>query len=201
LGALFIAFDPFFIAHSRVAHGDAPVTVFMGLSVLAFFVYLQATSVHKAGNVPASEEMRQAERPRRWLLLSAVMGGLAALTKAPGQSVAAFVVLIGAGDWLIEMWRRGRPDWQRARRWLVDLALWGRGGLVFVVLWPAMWVDPAGTLTRMVSETSGKVEEGHLVFFMGQSALNPGPWFYPYVIPFRLTPVTLMGPWRAWWSF
>ena len=36
LGALFIAFDPFYLAHSRVAHGDAPVAVFMGLSALAF---------------------------------------------------------------------------------------------------------------------------------------------------------------------
>jgi len=194
LGALFIAFDPFFLAHSRVAHGDAPVTVFMGLSALAFFIYLQAMSVHNAGDVIAGEEMRQVEGSRRWLFLSAVMGGLAALTKAPGQFMAPFVVLIGAGDWLIKTRRRGRPDRQQARRWLVDLALWGGVAvLVFVALWPAMWVDPAGTLTRMVSETFGKVEEGHLVFFMGQPAINPGPWFYPYVIPFRLTPVTLIG--------
>jgi hypothetical protein len=45
----------------------------------------------------------------------------------------------------------------------------------------------------MIGETFGKVEEGHLVFFMGQSTLDPGPWFYPYVIPFRLTPITLVG--------
>jgi 4-amino-4-deoxy-L-arabinose transferase-like glycosyltransferase len=194
LGALFIAFDPFFIAHSRVAHGDAPVTVFMGLSALAFFVYLQTMSVHNAGDVIAGGEMQEAEGSRRWLLLSAVMGGLAALTKAPGPFMAPFVVLIGAGDWLINTWRLGRPDWQRARRWLADLALWGGVAvLVFVALWPAMWVDPAGTLTRMISETFGKVEEGHLVFFMGQPALNPGPGFYPYVVPFRLTPVTLIA--------
>ena len=28
-GALFMAFDPFYLAHSRVVHGDAPVAVFM----------------------------------------------------------------------------------------------------------------------------------------------------------------------------
>ena len=39
LGALFIAFDPFYLAHSRVAHGDAPVAVFMSLSALTFFIY------------------------------------------------------------------------------------------------------------------------------------------------------------------
>jgi hypothetical protein len=45
----------------------------------------------------------------------------------------------------------------------------------------------------MLDETFGKVEEGHLVFFMGRPTLNPGPWFYPYVISFRLTPITLIG--------
>jgi len=37
LGALFVAFDPFYLAHSRVVHGDAPVTVFMLISTLAIY--------------------------------------------------------------------------------------------------------------------------------------------------------------------
>jgi 4-amino-4-deoxy-L-arabinose transferase-like glycosyltransferase len=177
LGALFIAFDPFFLAHSRVAHGDASVAAFMGLSALALFVYLQA-----------------GENRRRWLVLSAVLGGLAALTKAPGQLMAPFVILVGVGDWLLKSWRAGRPDWRLAGHWLVDLTVWGGvAAFLFVALWPAMWVDPAGVIARMVRETFGKVEEGHLVFFMGQPALDPGPWFYPYVTFLRLTPVTLIG--------
>jgi 4-amino-4-deoxy-L-arabinose transferase-like glycosyltransferase len=203
LGALFIAFDPFFLAHSRVAHGDAPVTVFMGLSALAFFVYLQTTSLR----VPGAEK-RQSEGGRPWLILSAVMGALAALTKAPGQFMPLFVITVGVGDWLITSsfsfpredpqagkGRRIPPlDWQLARRRLTDLALWGAvAALLFVALWPAMWVDPVGTIVRMLNETFGKVEEGHLVFFMGQPTLNPGPWFYPYVISLRLTPIVLIG--------
>ncbi|MEM7346315.1 MAG: hypothetical protein AAF485_18905, partial [Chloroflexota bacterium] len=39
----------------------------------------------------------------------------------------------------------------------------------------------------------GKVNEGHLVYFFGEPTLNPGPWFYSYVIPFRLTPITFIG--------
>jgi hypothetical protein len=203
LGALFIAFDPFFLAHSRVAHGDAPVTVFMGLSALAFLVYLQATSLRVSGS-----EKRQAEGGRQWLILSALMGALAALTKAPGQFMLLFVITAGVGDWLITSrlsfprgdpqagnGRRIRPlDWRLARRRLADLVLWGIvAALLFVALWPAMWVDPVGTLVRMLNETFGKVEEGHLVFFMGQPTLNPGPWFYPYVISLRLTPIVLIG--------
>jgi 4-amino-4-deoxy-L-arabinose transferase-like glycosyltransferase len=176
LGALFIAFDPFFLAHSRVMHGDAPVTVFMGLSALALFIYVRAASPGGA---------------RRWLLVSAVLGALSALTKAPGQFMALFVVLLLAGDWLLMSRRDGHLDrglaWQR----LKDVALWGVvAGVVFVALWPAMWTDPLGSLTRMLDETFTKVEEGHLIFFMGQPVLRPDVWFYPYVIPFRLTPVT-----------
>lgn len=202
LGALFIAFDPFFLAHSRVAHGDAPVTVFMGLSTLAFLLYLQVTSLHAAGEVPGAEK-RQAEGSRRWLVLSAVMAALAALTKAPGPFMVLFVITVGVGGWLIaSRFSLPRGDLQAGRGWrihplywrLTDLALWGGvAALLFVALWPAMWIDPVGTIVRMLNETFGKVEEGHLVFFMGQPTLNPGPWFYPYVISLRLTPITMIG--------
>jgi hypothetical protein len=213
-GALFIAFDPFYLAHSRVAHGDAPVAVFMGLSAMALFVYLHTASRYQARVVPGEKSVRGGG-DRRWLILSAVMGALAALTKAPGQFMALFVVLVGAGDWLLacrvpvlegdlppkgtyawvgKRWGLLRPNWRLARRWLVDLVLWGGvAAFLFFALWPAMWVDPAGTLGRMLGETFGKVEEGHLVFFMGQPTLDPGTWFYPYVIPSRLTPVTLVA--------
>ena len=192
LGALFITFDPFYLAHSRVAHGDAPVTVFMGLSALAFFVYAREASLHRSHGVTESGG-RWASR-KWWLILSAVMGALAALTKAPGQFMALFVVLVAVGDWLVVGWQMGRLDWRLAGRWVVDLVLWGGvAALLFVALWPVMWVDPAGTLLRMLAETFGKVEEGHLVFFMGQPTLDPGPWFYPYVIAFRMTPITLIG--------
>ena len=193
LGALFIAFDPFYLAHSRVAHGDAPVMVFMGLSALAFLVYVQEASLRRSHGVTESGR-RWASREWWWLILSAVMGALAALTKAPGQFAALFVILVAVGDWLLVSWRMGRLDWRLAGRWVVDLALWGGvAALLFVALWPVMWVDPVGTLMRMLNETFGKVEEGHLVFFMGQPTLDPGPWFYPYVIAFRMTPITLIG--------
>lgn len=173
--ALLVALDPFFLAHSRVAHGDMPVSVFMVLSALAFFLYLRAGG-------------------RKHLVVSGLMGGLAALTKAPGQFMAPFVILLAAGHWLWTSLRARRPVLPLARRWLVDLAIWGAAALaLFVLLWPAMWVEPLGTVQRMVTETLGKATEGHLVYFMGQPTLDPGPWFYPYVIPFRLTPLAGLG--------
>ncbi|RME43561.1 MAG: phospholipid carrier-dependent glycosyltransferase, partial [Caldilineae bacterium] len=173
--ALVIAFDPFFLAHSRVVHADAPVAVFMTLSALAWFLYLR-------------------DGGRRMLVFSAVMGSLAALTKAPGQFMAPFVVVTALGDWALAGWRARRPDWRHFRRRLLDVTLWGAAALViFVAVWPAMWSDPVGTVTRMLSETLGKADEGHLVYFMGRPTTDPGLWFYLYVIPFRMTPLTSLG--------
>jgi hypothetical protein len=78
--------------------------------------------------------------------------------------------------------------------WFIIIAAWGLISLAtFIMLWPAMWVDPLGTFGQMWDETFSKVNEGHLVYFFGQPTLDPGPWFYLYVIPFRLTPITLLG--------
>ncbi|NJN99745.1 MAG: hypothetical protein HC875_39415 [Anaerolineales bacterium] len=162
----------------------------MVLSALTFFVYTARlrTSPEQRQN-PISSFILHAQRSS-FLIASAVFGGLAALTKAPGPFMAIFVVgmsLLYAGlEW------RGKSTFNV--HWLVVILTWGLVSLVtFVLLWPAMWVDPLGTVQRMLSETVGKVEEGHLVYFFGQPTLDPGLWFYPYVIPFRLTPITLIG--------
>jgi hypothetical protein len=128
------------------------------------------------------------------LIFSAVMGSLAALTKAPGHFMAPFVVLMAVLDWAVVVKKRGRFDWPLAKRRLIDVVLWGAVALaVFFILWPSMWVDPIGTFRQMLDETLGKAGQGHLVFFMGQPTLDPGLWFYLYVIPFRLTPLTSLG--------
>jgi hypothetical protein len=173
--ALLVALDPFFLAHSRVAHGDMPVSVFMALSTLSLLLYVRAGG-------------------RKLLVISGLLGGLAALTKAPGQFMAPLVVVVAAGHWLAASFRASRLDWALARRWLLDLLVWSGPALaLFVLLWPAMWVDPAGTVRRMLVETLGKSGEGHLVFFRGQPTLDPGLGFYLYVIPFRMTPLTSLG--------
>lgn len=173
--AFLIAFDPFFLAHSRVAHGDAPVSVFLLLAILAFCLYLRDGGL-------------------KMFVFSAVMGSLAAVTKAPGQLIAPFVIVLAVIDWLWGSKKSGRFDWELGKRRLLGVSLWG--GIAFIVmvaLWPSMWVDPMGTLRQMLDETFSKVNQGHLVFFRGRPTLDPGPWFYPYVIPFRLTPLTSLG--------
>ncbi len=185
LGALFLALDPFYLAHSRVNHGDAPVAVFMAVSALALFVALR----------PQGDALRPAALKNPCLWLSAMAGGLAALTKAPGQFMAVWVIGISLLYAVLD-WRAAGKNyaWRIARYWLTLVLVWGLISLAtFIVLWPSMWVDPVGTMWQMLDETFFKVEAGHLVYFMGQPMLDPGFWFYPVVVAFRLTPVTLLG--------
>ncbi len=212
LGALLLAFDPFYLAHSRVAHGDAPVAVFMALSALALFVFLKpGAGVRGRGSGAGGQGPGAREwGPWAYLVLSAVCGGLAALTKAPGQFMALFVVGLAVLYAVQELVLFSSPplggteggqnpgdQLSRLRAifpWLAVVATWGLVSLVtFGLLWPAMWIAPLATLGRMLAETFTKVDAGHLVYFFGRPTLDPGPWFYPVVIPFRLTPITLIG--------
>ena len=210
LGALFMAFDPFYLAHSRVAHGDAPVAVFMSISALTFYIYarhhLQLVAAAPTDSLPSPHPLspfiiHHSSFTSLYLIASAVLGGLAALTKAPGQFMALFVIGASIIFALLELNQSRHhvpPTTSYVPRillhWLTVIIAWGMISLVvFILLWPSMWVDPLGTLRQMLDETFGKVNEGHLVYFLGQPTLNPGPWFYPYVIPFRLTPIILIG--------
>jgi hypothetical protein len=225
LGALFLAFDPFYLAHSRVAHGDAPLAVFMSLSALTFLIYAARFSGSEGQWADTSQTLLSSilyPPASFYLIASAFLGGLAALTKAPGPFMALFIIGMSVIYVGMELHRGSGVGGQgsgshtintscstlhasrftlhalRLRpvilHWLGIVIVWGFISLaVFILLWPAMWVDPIGTVEKMTTETAGKVDEGHLVYFLGQPTLDPGPWFYLYVIPFRLTPVVLIG--------
>ncbi|MBE7554735.1 MAG: glycosyltransferase family 39 protein [Anaerolineales bacterium] len=179
VAALLLAFDPFFIAHSRILNGDAVVAILMFLSLLAFlFYWLRVSPSHKF-------------HPS--LLFSSVLAGLALLTKLPAPLIGLFIACLGPVVLAFDWPRRG---WAAVRQWVGVLAVWGVVALaVFVLLWPALWVAPAATLRQMYLDSFevGGVGEGHDAFFLGQTLDDPGPWFYPYALAFRLTPVVLLG--------
>lgn len=176
MGTMFIAFDPFFLAESRVLRFEALVAGFMTLSVLAALVYVK-------------------ERRGYALGLSAVLAGLAALTKVSAillMPVIGLIFLTLLPDWSLDSVPRA------LRRVGVALIVWTLlTALTFWVVWPAMWVSPANTL-RTVSnfayEASEEGLEGRGVFFWGHIyPSDPGPWFYPVNFLFRITPVVLLG--------
>ena len=72
-----------------------------------------------------------------------------------------------------------------------------------MLLWPALRVDPVGTLLKMAQFTERVGGGEHDNFFAGAVTDDPGPLFYPLALLLRLAPVTLVGVvlvavlWRA----
>jgi hypothetical protein len=178
LSALLIAWEPFYLAHSRVIHHDALSATFMVLSLLSFMVYLRGP------------------RPFLHLALSGLMAGLAFLSKSPSLFLVPFTVLLC----LEAYWARRKSLWPLDWRHVAELgrnwAIWGlMAALVFVLLWPTMWVQPLRTIQGVIHKAlhyAGS-PHGRGIFFLGKVRPNPGPFFYPLAILFRLTPLTLVG--------
>lgn len=179
-GFLLIAFDPFSIALSRLLHLDALLSALMLLSLLSFMNYLY--------------------RGRHFydLVIAAVAAGLAWLTKSPSLFLLPFfglLILIEIGrTW----WTHHRLSLQGVWHHSWPLLAWiGIATVVFILLWPAMWVDPIGSVQKIFQEASNYAAEGHqaATFFNGEIfEAGISDWrFYPTNYLWRTTPVILLG--------
>jgi hypothetical protein len=167
-----LAFEPFLVAHGQVVHLDAPVSGFMAVALLAASVRWLSS-----GNIGL-------------LVLSAVAGGLAFVTKSPSSFLVLAVPTIAAVG--IRPWRGLAP----ARAWLLGLLAWAViAGVTAFAVWPALATQPIDTMSRMIrfALAEGGQPHGPGNFFMGQPVSVPGPLFYPVTLLYRLTPVTLLG--------
>ncbi|HNS50268.1 MAG TPA: glycosyltransferase family 39 protein [Anaerolineae bacterium] len=198
LGAVLLAFDPYFLAHSRAAALDATLAGLMLLAFLALLAY--------------------ARRPSpRALVLAGVLAGAAVSAKLP----ALYLVLVAAVVLLIAAWKNrlpaaagngpGAPEMREDRgrvpvpwalmlrrvalRLVRDGLLWGGAALAtFFVLWPALWAAPLQTVEKLVAtvaEYNARPDSAN--FFLGQTVGDPGPAFYPVVLAFALTALTSAG--------
>jgi 4-amino-4-deoxy-L-arabinose transferase-like glycosyltransferase len=173
VAVILMALDPYFVATSSALHLDALLTVFMMLSALMLLVYLR-------------------DDTWRFLVASAICGGLAFLTKAPSlfllpfSALALFVAFVGRKQFNLGTF---------ALRWLLPLLLWiGIAAAVYVLLYPAMWAVPDKALGRTISQTAHDAQTPHFnpVYFLGESHIDdPGPWFYVYTVAFKSSGVSL----------
>jgi hypothetical protein len=181
VAGLLWAGSPFLVAHSRLLHLDGLLTSFMTLSILLLLL-LRLPAAHRA---PA----------RSWLIVSGsgLCGGLAFLTKAP-----SLVLLPAAGLLLLlhsppagfgRLWQRGGGAAVRSAAWLIG------GGVVVWAGWPAMWVAPHEAIASVINEIIANGGQPHESgnFFLGQPVADPGWLFYPAVVLWRSTPMTLIG--------
>ncbi|NJL34634.1 MAG: hypothetical protein HC893_13220, partial [Chloroflexaceae bacterium] len=75
-------------------------------------------------------------------------------------------------------------------------AVWGVVALLIcLALWPALWVDPVGSIQTIINEAAGNGGQAHPdgSFFLGQAVGDPGWLFYPAALVLRLTPWALLG--------
>jgi hypothetical protein len=170
-GGTLLVLDPYVVGMTRLLHVDALLAPLMTVSALAGLLYWT--------------------RAPRWgyLLLSTVTGGLALLTKAPSGYLPIFFGLICLTALL-------RGGYRTAPRVLAPLLMWGVGAAaLYVLLFPALWVDPLGeiaTLARFVILVGLQPHDGN--FFLGQPVLDdPGPFYYTVAVPLRLSPLVALG--------
>jgi hypothetical protein len=174
--ALLWALDPFYLANSKALHLDATLSTLMVLSALWMLIYVR-------------------ERRRRQLALSAILGGLAILTKVSAVFLIPFLGLCLLVDWLPSL-RNPRVALTSLRSLISNLLLWVLiAATVCFVLWPSLWVQPGASLDRVIRQgvllhTGGPRDQP--LFYRGELGVHdPGPRFYLDTILHRTTFVTL----------
>ncbi len=165
-----LAFDAFLIGHSGLLHTDALLATF---SAICVFALLAAT--------------RPGERGWLWALLGGAAGGLAVGTKTLAVILPAFAVTVLCSAWLAR-----RISFSRA---LGLASLWALACAgVFIALYPAMWSAPLATLRDLLAAPLYQSTTALTpTFFAGEYALEHGPGFYAVALPYRLSPIVLVG--------
>ncbi len=178
LAIAFLALDPMHIGFSRLLHLDGISTNLLLLSIIAYCWYLEKES-------------------RLALVISGIAAGLACLTRSANFILGPLVALI-AGAYLLRPPAEERAAVAlRRKRLNRERLLWTAvAGVTAFVCWPAMWVAPIGTLAKMMGGGVGLAAEPHIrqVLFLGDvTGGNPGLAYYPVILAYRLSPVTLIG--------
>lgn len=173
VAAALLALDPYYLAQSKVLHLDAWMATLMLLSALGLLLFRRQHRV-------------------RWLLLSALVGGLALLVKTPALFLVPYCGLVLLADLVSDMRPRLRALFVRL---LLPLLAWVLvAALVYVALWPVMWVEPRRGLAAVKWGLTRHTSTAHdtPTFFLGKITLeDPGPIFYGVALLFRASEMEL----------
>ncbi len=181
VAVLFASLDPFFLGMSRLLNHEAMLSLFVVVSILAFYIYLVQ------------------ERRIGFLLLSGIAAGLAQLTKS---SAIAILVPIGI-ILLIQIFQQRQNGffnavWDHTKVFAVWLlALVG----TYFILWPGMWVAPGKMLYQVYGNAFSYAFQGARLTVTedlqpSQFSLNTGfsgTWDLIRVFLWRTTPLTWLG--------
>jgi 4-amino-4-deoxy-L-arabinose transferase-like glycosyltransferase len=171
--ALFLALDPFFAGHAGLLHTDALQATFVIVSII--YILPHET---RQDNVSS-------------IIASAFFLALAGLTKTLGLLIApglvTVIVLLGTGTF--------------RQRCLRVSALGLFTAISMFIIFPPLWFEPIAAIERLWGAFAYHQDAGlRNVFFLGQQHVNPGPFFYPVVILFRLTAPVFVGLLSGVWT-
>jgi hypothetical protein len=186
VAALLLAISPYYLAQSKTLQLDAWMATLMLLSALTLLLYCR-------------------ERHTRWLILSAVLGGMAPLVKATALFLVPFCGLVFLVSVLCNLFVYDTPRISRftfhvfrslAIRLLLPFVAWLLiAALVYFALWPAMWVRPGEALAAVESGLARHTSTAHdtPTFFLGHITYeDPGPAFYIVSLLFHTGEVELL---------
>lgn len=181
LSSLLIAFDPFVSGLDSLLHVD-------GLFAITSFAAVLAMAA-------AARSRSDAMAP--WLVAGA-LAACAWMTRATGLVLVA--ILLGAAlvQVLLRIRTRGRGSLRiELEAPAFSIMLWTTGAMAAsLLLLPALWVDPFGTMQQVWNWSSDAARDGHErpIYFLGDVHRgDPGMWFYPVTLLWRSTPVSLIG--------
>lgn len=176
---LILLLEPFFIALGRSLHNDLLVSLFVYLGFLGLFNFYSGDYKYEGFLKTGQSKI---------IILTGLFSALALLTKSASLfllplflSLLFLFVLIKKSD--IAKYLSGLT-------WVIIYSL-----IFFVLVWPAMWVNPSHTLWlyfyKGIFDTA--IEEGHRHLWFGVETMNPGFWFYPVVLVGRYTILVVVG--------
>lgn len=179
IAGVFIALDPFFLAHSRVIHLDALLTTFMVLSLLYILYFLKGSQI-------------------KYLFLSGFFSALAILTKIPALFLCFFLPFI--------MIIYNKKSLLNTKCFIKNkafhiLLLLSTIIVVIFILWPVLWIEPVDTIIRISGVNSPNtlglinvIEKTHGGgFFLGSATQGDrGPLFYLILSLMMMTPINMV---------
>lgn len=176
LASVFMALNPWYIAHSRICHTDSLLTTFMLLSLLSFLIFKE-------------------NKNRDFLIISGIFAGLSVLTKNFSLILGAYIFILICLISIINQRKNKKITNISLKNSLKDYYEWCCVILLTaIILWPAIWVNPLESFGRVfyvvgvqaVSEGSGPY------LFMGKVVTDPGLFYYPLALLFRTTPLVFL---------
>ena len=202
LTILILLFEPFFIGLGRVVHTDMLLSLFLFLALITYFLGLSYSSVRYTNEEWISKGFYRKiisifpNKPRkilylyRYLIISSVFTGFALLTKSSALYLFGIYFLLLL-YYLFSKSRTEKSSYYIKRFIFVILS----SSVIFILFWPAMWVIPIATLKYYLFRGVKGValEEGHKQIWFGKETLDPGFWYYPFVIIARYTPLLIVS--------